>query len=66
MYLLGLDIGTSSIEVAVIDVKTQKSIATAQYPEHKTQLNLFILVGRFNALSRFKLLRLAFGKGWTI
>jgi len=38
MYLLGLDIGTSSIKVAVIDVKTQKSIATAQYPEQETPI----------------------------
>ncbi|RZK39247.1 MAG: carbohydrate kinase [Pedobacter sp.] len=33
MYLLGIDIGTSSIKVSVVEVKTQKRIATAQYPE---------------------------------
>jgi len=38
MYLLGIDIGTSSIKVAVVDVQTQKSIATAQYPEEETEI----------------------------
>lgn len=38
MYLLGIDIGTSSIKVAVVDVKTQKSIATVQYPEEETEI----------------------------
>lgn len=38
MYLLGIDIGTSSIKVAVVDVSTQKSIATAQYPEEETEI----------------------------
>jgi xylulokinase len=33
MLLLGIDIGTSSIKVSVVDAATQKSIATAQYPE---------------------------------
>lgn len=33
MYLLGLDIGTSSIKASVVDVNTKKRIATAQYPE---------------------------------
>ncbi|TKB96599.1 xylulokinase [Pedobacter cryotolerans] len=33
MYLLGIDVGTSSIKVAVVDVNTQKSIAAVQYPE---------------------------------
>ncbi|TCD29497.1 carbohydrate kinase [Pedobacter psychrodurus] len=36
MYLLGIDLGTSSIKVAVVDVATQKNIATAQYPEEET------------------------------
>jgi len=36
MYLLGIDVGTSSIKVAVVDIKTQKSVATAQYPEEET------------------------------
>ena len=38
MYLLGIDIGTSSIKVAVVDVSTQKNIATAQYPEEETEI----------------------------
>lgn len=38
MYLLGIDIGTSSIKVAVVDVATQKSVATAQYPEKETPI----------------------------
>lgn len=38
MYLLGIDIGTSSIKVAVVDVKTQKSVAIAQYPEEETEI----------------------------
>lgn len=35
MYLLGIDIGTSSIKVAVVAIHNQKSIATAQYPEEE-------------------------------
>ncbi|PWS27714.1 carbohydrate kinase [Pedobacter yonginense] len=38
MYLLGIDIGTSSIKVAVVDVNTQKCVATAQYPEQETEI----------------------------
>lgn len=38
MYLLGLDIGTSSIKVSVVDVATQKRVATAQYPEEETEI----------------------------
>ncbi|TCD12906.1 carbohydrate kinase [Pedobacter frigidisoli] len=38
MYLLGIDVGTSSIKVAVVDVRTQKSVATAQYPEQETEI----------------------------
>ena len=33
MLLLGIDVGTSSIKVSVVDAATQKSIASAQYPE---------------------------------
>jgi xylulokinase len=32
MYLLSLDIGTSSIKVSVVDASTQKCVATSQYP----------------------------------
>lgn len=38
MYLLGIDIGTSSIKVAVVNAATQKSIATAQYPEEEASI----------------------------
>ena len=38
MYLLGIDIGTSSIKVAVVDVDTQKCIAAMQYPEEETEI----------------------------
>lgn len=38
MYLLGIDIGTSSIKVAVVNVHTQKSVATAQYPAEETKI----------------------------
>lgn len=33
MLLLGIDVGTSSIKVSVIDATTQQSVASAQYPE---------------------------------
>lgn len=32
MLLLGIDVGTSSIKVAVVDPATQQTLATAQYP----------------------------------
>ncbi len=33
MLLLGIDVGTSSIKVSVVDAATQKCIVSAQYPE---------------------------------
>src|SRR5690606_19562986 len=33
MLLLGIDLGTSSIKVSVIDAHTNKKIASTQYPE---------------------------------
>lgn len=36
MLLLGIDIGTSSIKVAVVDAATQQCIDSAQYPEEET------------------------------
>ena len=36
MLLLGIDIGTSSIKVAIVDAQTQKCIATVQYPDVET------------------------------
>jgi len=38
MLLLGIDLGTSSIKVSVVDVETQQSIASAQYPEEETTI----------------------------
>jgi xylulokinase len=36
MLLLGIDIGTSSIKVSVVDAATQKAVISAQYPENET------------------------------
>lgn len=36
MLLLGIDIGTSSIKVAIVDAHSQKCITTIQYPEAET------------------------------
>lgn len=33
MLLLGIDIGTSSVKVSVVDAETQQTIVSAQYPE---------------------------------
>jgi xylulokinase len=33
MLLLGIDIGTSSVKVAVVDAATQQCICSAQYPD---------------------------------
>jgi xylulokinase len=38
MLLLGIDIGTSSIKVSVVDDQTQKSLASAQYPETESDI----------------------------
>jgi xylulokinase len=38
MYLLGIDIGTSSIKVNIVDIHTQKSVTSAQYPEDETPI----------------------------
>jgi len=38
MLLLGIDIGTSSIKVAIIDAATQKTITTTQFPEYETPI----------------------------
>ncbi len=38
MYLLGLDIGTSSIKVSVVEIATQKRVATAQFPDEETEI----------------------------
>ena len=38
MLLLGIDIGTSSIKVAVVDATSQKTIVTAQYPDAESPI----------------------------
>ena len=38
MLLLGIDIGTSSIKVAVVDANTQQMTVTVQYPETETPI----------------------------
>src|SRR6201996_8462525 len=38
MLLLGIDIGTSSVKVAVVDADTQKTVALAQYPDSESPI----------------------------
>src|SRR5512137_1852845 len=38
MFLLGIDLGTSAIKVSVVDAKTQKAVASAQYPETESPI----------------------------
>lgn len=38
MLLLGIDIGTSSIKVSVVDAQTQECLASAQYPEEESDI----------------------------
>ncbi|HEX3386686.1 MAG TPA: FGGY family carbohydrate kinase [Mucilaginibacter sp.] len=38
MLLLGIDIGTSSIKVSVVDPDTQAAIASAQYPDEENSI----------------------------
>ena len=38
MLLLGIDIGTSSIKVSVVDASTQQSLASAQYPKEESAI----------------------------
>ena len=38
MLLLGIDIGTSSIKVSVVDPETQTAIASAQYPDEENAI----------------------------
>lgn len=35
MLLLGIDIGTSSIKVSIVDAHTQRSVASRRFPEHE-------------------------------
>ncbi|WP_316822008.1 xylulokinase [Pedobacter gandavensis] len=38
MLLLGIDIGTSSIKLAIVDAQTQQTIVSAQYPEEEATI----------------------------
>src|ERR1700758_1646748 len=38
MLLLGIDIGTSSIKVSVVDPESQTAIASAQYPDEENPI----------------------------
>ncbi|WP_295795055.1 FGGY family carbohydrate kinase [Mucilaginibacter sp.] len=38
MLLLGIDIGTSSIKVSVVDAASQKVVASAQYPDEESPI----------------------------
>ena len=38
MLLLGIDIGTSSIKVAIVDASTSKTLVTVQYPETESPI----------------------------
>jgi len=38
MLLLGIDLGTSSIKVSIVDADTRQCIASAQYPEEETAI----------------------------
>ena len=39
MLLLGIDIGTSFIKVAIVDAQTQQCIASAQYPDTESPIS---------------------------
>jgi xylulokinase len=38
MLLLGIDLGTSSVKVSVVDASTQKAVASAQYPDEESPI----------------------------
>lgn len=38
MLLLGIDIGTSSVKVSVVDANSQKTVASAQYPDTESPI----------------------------
>ncbi|GGC18479.1 carbohydrate kinase [Parapedobacter defluvii] len=45
MLLLGIDIGTSSIKVSVVDAHTQTCVASARYPEDEENTILSVIPG---------------------
>lgn len=38
MYLLGIDLGTSSVKASIVSMETSKAIASAQYPETEASI----------------------------
>ncbi len=38
MLILGIDLGTSSVKISVVDAQTQKCIASTHYPEAETEI----------------------------
>ncbi|WP_107827081.1 FGGY family carbohydrate kinase [Mucilaginibacter yixingensis] len=40
MLLLGIDIGTSSVKVSVVDAASQKALASAQYPDSESPITV--------------------------
>ena len=38
MLLLGIDLGTSSIKVSVVDAQSQECVGTASYPETESDI----------------------------
>jgi len=43
MLLLGIDIGTSSIKVSIVDAESQACLASARYPEHEENTILSVV-----------------------
>lgn len=39
MYFLGIDLGTSSIKVSVVEAATQRVVSSVQYPETETEIS---------------------------
>ena len=40
MLLLGIDLGTSSIKVAVVDAKTGQTLASTSYPDAERAISV--------------------------
>lgn len=38
MYLLGIDLGTSSVKISVVDAATQQAVSSVQYPETEAEI----------------------------
>ena len=37
-YLLGLDVGSSSVKASLVDIESGNCVATAFYPEHEAPI----------------------------